>query len=250
MMVARPLKTEESLSVFLGIFGCVFAFFFLGFLLQTLIGKENFQEGTLLYLVFGSLSLHGSILLGTGVCFHVYGASWTETFGFRKGGLIKVVCSGLLAALLFLPVGMILQGLCTGLLEMIHYRVSPQLAIDEFLKAKGLASRIYMTFAAVIMAPIAEEVLFRGLLFNMLRQALNRRWAYLIMATLFAAIHASLPIFIPLAVLGALLAWIYEKTGNLLTSILAHAFFNSMNLVIIFYGDDMMDRLKQFYHSL
>jgi membrane protease YdiL (CAAX protease family) len=50
---------------------------------------------------------------------------------------------------------------------------------------------------------------------------------------LFALVHGTAAIFIPLFVLALALTWVYEKTGNLLAPIVVHSLFNSANLVIL-----------------
>ena len=50
-------------------------------------------------------------------------------------------------------------------------------------------------------------------------------------ALLFAASHSNTMTFVPLVLLAFMLTWLYERTGNLLTSILAHSTFNLVNFV-------------------
>lgn len=82
-----------------------------------------------------------------------------------------------------------------------------------------------------VVAPIAEETLFRGYIFSAL--AKWRGWvrAALITGLLFGAVHAfSAPEvdLVPLAVLGFALCWLYVKTGSLYTCIAAHSLNNSL----------------------
>ncbi len=66
--------------------------------------------------------------------------------------------------------------------------------------------------AIVILAPIAEEVFFRGVVFNAWLREAGRRWAFIGSAALFAAIHLSLVSLLPIFLLGLALAWVYERT--------------------------------------
>ena len=68
-------------------------------------------------------------------------------------------------------------------------------------------------------------------------------------ALAFATIHLSASIFLPILLLGLVLAWLYEKTNNLLASITAHTVFNAINVVLLLYGDNL-DRLyeQNFHH--
>ena len=58
-----------------------------------------------------------------------------------------------------------------------------------------------------------------------------------------AAVHFTLPIFLPLLLLALLLVWLYEQTDNLLAPLAAHMLFNAANLVIFFLQDKLAFRL-------
>lgn len=87
---------------------------------------------------------------------------------------------------------------------------------------------------AVVLAPIAEEIIFRGCLYRFLKSQTTRLPAQLISGSLFALMHANLFSFIPLVVVGVLLARVYERTGNLLVPIWFHAFFNGFSLLMLY----------------
>ena len=79
---------------------------------------------------------------------------------------------------------------------------------------------------AICFAPICEEVLFRGFLFNGLRRSLSFRWAVVISAFAFALLHAE-PIRLPsLFVVGIILASGVERRRILVVSVIAHATVN------------------------
>ncbi|MEM1296790.1 MAG: type II CAAX endopeptidase family protein [Verrucomicrobiota bacterium] len=88
---------------------------------------------------------------------------------------------------------------------------------------------------ACIFAPIAEEILFRGFLYPVLKRFIQPFTAAVVVAGIFAIAHpinaASLA---PLFVLGILLVICYEWTGTLWAPILVHFGFNAFNLVYTF----------------
>lgn len=79
---------------------------------------------------------------------------------------------------------------------------------------------------ALIFAPLAEEVLFRGLLYPSLKRFGGTVPALLLSGAIFSVAHVSLTVGPPLFVLGVLLALSYELTGTLWTPIGFHAAFN------------------------
>jgi len=79
---------------------------------------------------------------------------------------------------------------------------------------------------AVVMAPLFEEVVFRGFLFRGLANSWGWVWGAIASAAIFGGVHLQLDIFLPLAALGFVLAWAYHRTGSLWASITMHALFN------------------------
>lgn len=79
--------------------------------------------------------------------------------------------------------------------------------------------------SAIILAPIGEELFFRGFLFGALRRRFRFVIAAIISAVPFALVHDLL--FSPLLfVFGIVLAFVYERRGSLVSSMGAHAAFN------------------------
>jgi hypothetical protein len=88
-------------------------------------------------------------------------------------------------------------------------------------------------FSAVVLAPLAEELFFRGLLQSLLRRRFGPWPAVLTTAAVFAAVHYSTPQAVPaLAALGIVLGYNYERTGRLFAPILLHAIFNALNIAV------------------
>ena len=84
-----------------------------------------------------------------------------------------------------------------------------------------------------MIAPVAEEFIFRGMLFPFIRQLGYPKLAWFGVSFLFALIHTNVPTFVPLFVLALALTWLYERTDNLLAPITAHALFNAANYIVL-----------------
>jgi uncharacterized protein len=85
----------------------------------------------------------------------------------------------------------------------------------------------------MLLTPIAEELLFRGVLYQALRRTMPVGSAVLLSAVIFAAMHLSLVFFIPFTVMGVVLAVVYERSGSLIPTILLHACNNGIILLFI-----------------
>lgn len=85
----------------------------------------------------------------------------------------------------------------------------------------------------VIIAPITEEFIFRAGIYRFLKSKINKFLALTLSSLLFAWVHYNLLSFLPLFLLGLLLARSYEKTGNIITPIVFHGLFNANSLIIL-----------------
>jgi membrane protease YdiL (CAAX protease family) len=87
---------------------------------------------------------------------------------------------------------------------------------------------------ASVAAPIFEEIMFRGFLLPSLTRYLPVWGAILASSLLFAIAHLSLSEVLPLATLGMVLAIVYTRSRNLLSSILLHSLWNAGTLLSLF----------------
>ena len=105
-------------------------------------------------------------------------------------------------------------------------------------KQLGLHDGVLASIAAVTLivgvAPVAEETFFRGFLFGGLRSKLPRWGAALISGLVFGGVHApeGPTAVVPLAMLGFVLAYLYEETGSLWPCMFAHTVNNSLALAV------------------
>ncbi|HEY5893643.1 MAG TPA: type II CAAX endopeptidase family protein [Chthoniobacterales bacterium] len=95
------------------------------------------------------------------------------------------------------------------------------------------AVRWWMAFAAVIVAPVVEELVFRGLIYGVLKRQFGRVVPMLFTSVLFALVHGHLPSFVPLTVLACCLTIGLELSGTLFVPMLMHAIFNATTLLFI-----------------
>lgn len=105
------------------------------------------------------------------------------------------------------------------------------------------SNMLMMAFHAVILAPIVEELLFRGLIFNSLRQR-SVFWAHLISAFLFGLLHVYSYILagdmsewiklIPYMTAGLAFSFAYEKRQNIIAPIFLHGVKNLIAIILIY----------------
>lgn len=89
--------------------------------------------------------------------------------------------------------------------------------------------------AVGILAPLAEEVVFRGAILRTLLGIMSKKnhWvAIMISAAIFGVVHANLAQFINALLMGLILGWMYYRTGSLVPGILLHWVNNTMAYVL------------------
>ena len=191
----------------------------------------------------------GAVLLGTlgfqGVAWLLilfflrqHQAGWREAFGFRGPQLPRALLMALLLAIAILPVAWGLQWVSVHVLTWAGWPPEEQLAVTLLANTKSWWMRVYLGAFAVVLAPVAEEFIFRGMLYPFVKQLGSPRAAFFGISAIFALIHLDAGTLVPLFVLALALTWLYEKTDNLLAPITAHALFNAANLVLLFFAQN------------
>ncbi len=95
--------------------------------------------------------------------------------------------------------------------------------------------RVLVTiFLATIVAPVAEEFIFRGFLYGVTKRYTGIIGGMVFTSAIFSAIHVNLPSFPALFVLAVCLNIAYESTGSLAVPMVMHALFNFTQLVLIY----------------
>lgn len=93
---------------------------------------------------------------------------------------------------------------------------------------------ILLLVLVAVIAPIAEELLFRGMLYPVLRHSWGMTAAIVVNALLFALVHV-IPILIPgLFFVGLVLAWVRERSGSVIPGMLIHALQNGILMLGIY----------------
>lgn len=109
---------------------------------------------------------------------------------------------------------------------------APVSKIEILVKNRSISNTILLVVVSFI-GPVIEEVFFRGFLYS----AFKKNWGVLpalfISSFLFSIVHMQLYSFIPLMIIGWLLAYIFEKTKSLFPAIFLHGVYNLILILIL-----------------
>lgn len=156
----------------------------------------------------------------------VRGLSPLTLFGLTRAGLGRSLPAVLPALVVALPAIYFIHALSFHFLG-----ATPQPLLEFLARSGGTSDRLLLIFTAVVVAPISEELIFRGFLYGVFRRYGGQIPALLLSAALFAAIHAHLPAAGGLFILALALTILYEATTSLWAPILMHALFNALTVM-------------------
>jgi membrane protease YdiL (CAAX protease family) len=172
--------------------------------------------------------------------------SWRDLLGLRRPRLLSIVLLAFALAVVASPITWVISSMVIKIITLFHQPPEQQIAVQVLETTKAPAQRAVFALAAIVLAPLVEEILFRGILYPLVKHHGYPRLALWGTSLLFAAVHIHLATFVPLFVFGVILVWIYERTDTLLAPILTHASFNTINFLIFINQPQIEQWLKRF----
>ena len=129
-------------------------------------------------------------------------------------------------------------GVYLGIVSALNIdALEPVSTIDDDVIYQNVELVILTGVLAVGMAPVAEEIFYRGFLIGGIARRWSLGWGMAGSALLFAAVHLDLGSLIPFALIGFVFAWVALRSRSLYAAILAHVLFN-----LIAYSATVADR--------
>ena len=157
-----------------------------------------------------------------------------RTGGLRGLGLRRAALPWCGLALLLLPLVLGASSLWVSLLSLLGVEPEAQDIAELFLADSPLSVRLGLGLYALLVAPLVEELLLRGLLLPPLARRVGGPLSVGITAVLFGLLHLSDPQSVPpLIILGAALAWLRLRSESLWPSIVLHVANNSAALGVL-----------------
>jgi len=143
--------------------------------------------------------------------------------------------TGLKKAMIVGPIVVLAMFVVLALLQLVGYdqlmknlfgELDKQEPVKMVLEASDPALIFSLGIAAVVMAPLIEEIVFRGYLYPAMRHFTGKHFAAIFSAIIFGAIHGNVMALLPLCLLGWVMAVAFEKSRSLWVPIAIHAIFN------------------------
>lgn len=179
--------------------------------------------------------LHTTITDLAAVFFIVFMVSKRErdslgSLGLRFENFVRNTAAGFLGYLKILPLFAGSLALVILVSQLIGTEPPPHPLVGILVEEEERNPFLifYSIVLACVIGPIIEEIFFRGFCYPAIKKRWGKAFAVFITAFVFAAIHGSLFAFLPVFILGIALAFLYEKYGSLVPSIVMHVVHNSL----------------------
>ena len=231
---ARPLLSRRPFSAF---HAQLTLFATLAFALPVLFqapAAGTPKDGAL---ILGPLVYAFSGLLVVALCLAYARTPFRDAFLSPSCAAPEALKKGVFFGLAALPPVVALSWLISFATQALGFEPARQ-EVFEWLgdDALALGTRGFMLAAAVLIAPVVEELLFRGILLPALLRARSFLFAALLTGAYFALVHLHAPSFLPLLLLSAAFSAGYAATGSILTPMAMHAVFN-LTSVLFYFAD-------------
>jgi len=177
---------------------------------------------------------HGACFVLIVVLMRMRKLNWAESFGWsRRGALVHAVAG---AAILVGVMPLIIAYNLAAQIIMQWWGMTPE--VQEVTRiisgASGWPAKVYFVLLAVVVAPVVEEMLFRGVLLPALARLTGVRPALVIVAALFAVVHGlQMPAVVVFFILSIAFSLAYIHRGSLIAPVVMHALFNGMTMLVL-----------------
>lgn len=225
-------------------FACLLAFAFLG---PAIVGAVTgyiltpSRLGADGALVAGSAAMHAGILVGVASFYLVFGERVRAPAPATPAP--SAFKSGVVTFLVAMPLVLGASVAWEFVLNRMGLPEEKQQLVDLLENTHSMTLKLSLLSVATLVVPITEEVVFRAGFFRYFRTRAPRWTVILLTSALFAALHLSwdrhlegLPSVAPLFLLAVVFCLAYERTGNIGTTIVAHALFNLNMFILIVAG--------------
>lgn len=216
-----PLSEEQSSKLIL----YAAAFVLLTQLLEIFvyIHKDTFD------VVGSALFLNLALEAGIGFLIMKYLTCRWLDFSYRKSNIKNIVC----VYTTMLPLIICAALLNNLILKKIGITPQPSPAITLFLHLKSRSFILLLFSQIALFGPLAEELFFRGFVYRFMRTKFTFIGAAAWTSFFFAMLHQTPQDILPLFSISVALCYLYEKTQNILSPIMFHSIFNTLNFALL-----------------
>ncbi|MGB2630257.1 MAG: CPBP family intramembrane glutamic endopeptidase, partial [Candidatus Omnitrophota bacterium] len=193
-----------------------------------ILKNENFR------MVFDTAMMN---VVGISVIFYFIVKKYRQSInaiGLTLKGFAKNVFYAMIGYVTLVPILLGIMLVTYFVIKWFAYEPPVQPIVEIFMKEKEPTILLMSTLFAAIFGPIAEEIFFRGFMYGAIKKTFGIFWAMIITSAVFSILHTHVVGFLPIMMLGLLLAFLYEKTGSLISCMSVHIAHNIGMVILVF----------------
>ena len=156
------------------------------------------------------------------------------SLGLSAKNFVKNAYYGIVGYLAAVPLLVGIVAATALIASALNYVPEKQAVVRLFMQEDDTRFLLFASLFAAVLGPVVEEIFFRGFLYNAIKKRIGLFWGMAATSAAFAALHAHPVGFLPIMVIGMLLAYLYEKTGTLVAPITAHIIHNVSMVGFVF----------------
>ena len=195
-------------------------------------GGEGEQNASRMLLV-QSVVVHWAIIIFFSFWLPIQGRSWSKVFGISRERAGRFVCAGFVAYLVMMPAVVMVMVLNALFMHAFRVEMEMQDVVRVITSQSTPLFRAYFFVLGAVVAPIAEELLFRGLIFPLVSRRFGVVWGMILVSIVFASVHLHVVAVLPLFAVSICFCLAYGYTGSLVVPIIMHMLFNAVHLFIL-----------------
>jgi membrane protease YdiL (CAAX protease family) len=239
--IKRPIRQAElagSLTsralpwqVVLLFFGVVTGFYLLASWLYLLLFPDSGIEPKTV--VFQTLLFHLPVMGGMVILFRFAGIRAGELFGLDWKRAPALLGLSVVLYLAMLPPLWLISAIYQLLLHQAGCDFYLQDVAEILTAPASRPMRTALFFIVIIVAPVFEEILFRGILLPFAVRRVGFRTGIVLTSLIFGGLHVHLPSFFPLFLLSVVFSLAYAHTRSLLVPVGMHVLFNGVTVALL-----------------
>ncbi len=230
----RPWKWLDLAHILLLIVGIHGVLLIVSYVLGLMGWADVMRERGILF-VGHSVAMHWAPLVFLVILIRLRGVSWRAAFEAYDAGGLKRLVQGIAGYMAVIPAIFFYMLLYQAWLSYTGHEPTPQDVVRLFMDMEPGVFRVYMVLLAVLLAPIVEEVVFRGVALPVFARFWGPAPAIILVSAAFALLHGHLPSMVPLFIFGIGLSLAYIHTESIAVPVIMHILFNGVTLGIMMY---------------
>jgi membrane protease YdiL (CAAX protease family) len=239
---ADPRFVSWSIGTALGSFGLAFVIYVLGEAILEVVGRGLYDRDQIVFSIVAYQFLALGVAVSVGWLIIRRAGSGLEALGFRFPGILPLMRALLALIPIFVGVALISAAFSTFFPGYhLQGNAKQELPVGNHVNA---ARAVLILVWAAVEAPLVEETLFRGIIFQGIAR-FSGRWLNEHLSVFIGAVMSGLifglahfePHTLPILVfLGVALAFVFYYSRSIYASMLVHGAVNAIAAVSVFHG--------------